>query len=832
MDFEKIHRSIDNGSKLRSVNLQHILSLCILFVLPVILFNSTIIGDKQFMGHDTIQWRAGAESIFEYQAEHDGQVPLWTTNMYGGMPSYTVYLIKSVPHLDNKVFDQLRIIWPAVPYWVLLSGSYFFFILMGFQPLIAALGAIFIGLTTYIPIIIGAGHNIKFISYSYIPWMFCGYWMITHTKNYGWGFILFAVACTLHFRAGHPQVTYYFIYVFIPLFLYEVWRYYKEEKLGSLGKITALLTGGVVLGILGAADQYLRLIEFTPHSIRGGSALAERATTEGLSLEYAFEWSQGLLETFTLIIPDLFGGNSGLYYWGEKPGTGGPHYFGAIAFLLFLIGIIRSSRKIKYIFLGTGFLALTFSWGYHFSLNEFWFNTLPGFDKFRTPEMWLIVTVFSFSVIAVFGFETIINLAKKGKEALKDLYLPMAIAIGLGLIFLFGISFIFPFESERERQEMAQQLAEQQNVSLDNPRIHEQINRVIVANFKSERRQFARNDTLRYMMLAGIGCLMITFYFHSKISKGHLILSLIFFAAIDILMVNSRYISDDALVDKNLELTEVIERQGSSGDKFIRDNKKSSDGYSYRTFPLSDYPFNNAIPSYFYPSLGGYSGAKLSLIQDVIDKGLYTGPLGINMAVLDMLNVKYISAREQLAYPNFQEVHTGDNYYVFENENVLPKTWFAENIIQVPDSRKAFEMIMPDKRFDPHTTAIVESSKDLNVHHDPEAEIEIISYSAESMAFNITRSRPGFMVLSEIYYPHGWTATLNGEEIPIYKTNYLLRGFEIPAGESTLELSFSPASQVLGSRISWAANIVQWFIGIGLVLGWRKKILAGEYNED
>ena len=803
-----------------SVKKQHILVLSVLFLLPVILFYSTILGDKQFMAHDIIQGRAGAESIFEYHAEHGGEKSLWATNMFGGMPAYTVYAFKSVPHIDNKVFVPLRMIWPAIPYWVLLAGGYYFFILMGFRPLISAIGVIFIGFTAYMPIIIGAGHNMKFLAFTYIPWMFCGYWLITRTDKMWWGFFLFSIACTLHFRASHPQVTYYFIFLFVALFLYDTWRLYKKENSAHPGKITALLAGAVTLGFLASAEQYLSMLEYLPYSIRGGSDIADTSTTGGLSMEYAFEWSQGILETFTLIIPDLYGGDSSLAYWGEKPGTSGPHYFGAIAFLLFLIGIFRNSRTIKYVFLGVGVLALTFSWGYHFFLNELWFWYLPGFDKFRTPEMWLIVTIFCFSVLAVFGLESILKFGNKGNTGFKKVMTPMAIAAGLGVIFLIGSNFILSFESDRERQQLEQQYSAQLNISPNHQIVQQNINRVINSERKPERLQLAQKDAIRYLILVGIASLMILFYFRSKISADHLILSLVLFAAVDMLTVGTRYINDRSLVDKNFDMTEVIESMASPADEFIRDNYKSPDGYPYRALPLSDHPFENAIPSYFYPTLGGYSGAKLSLIQDVIDEGLFTGPQGINMAVLDMLNVKYISARNQLPLQNLREVYAGNGYFVYENENVLPKAWFAEEILQVDSPSEAFKKILPEEGFDPRVTAVAEINREIEVEADHDAEIEVFSYSARNMIFKIRRSQPGFMVLSEIWYPPGWTAKLNGEEIPIHKTNYLLRGFEILPGESILELSFNPASHLWGTRISWAANITQWMIGLALLIGW------------
>jgi hypothetical protein len=802
---------------------QHILAIIILFILPVILFFPTVLGDQQFMGHDTIQWRAGAESIFEYRAEHDGEEPLWATNMFGGMPSYVVNNIKTVPHLDNKVFDQLRVIWPAIPYWVLLGGAYLFFILQGFRPLTAALGSIFISFTTYIPIIIGAGHNIKFIAYSFIPWMFCGYWLLTRSDKRLLGFFLFAVACTLNFRAGHPQVTYYFVYIFAALFIYDGWNYYKDQKIKDWGIVTALISGSVILALLGTAEQFWRLMEFSPHSIRGGSAIAESATSGGLSIEYAFTWSQGILETFTLIIPNLFGGDSSLAYWGEKPVTSGPHYFGAIAFLLFLIGIFRSKRSSKFLFLGIGTLILTFSWGFHFPLNEIWFRVLPGFDKFRTPEMWLMATVFSYSIIAIYGLETLFELVKDGKEGLKKLYAPMGTAIGIGVIFLAGANFILPFENEREHEQISYQIAMQSDLSPDNRQVQQRASQIIETQFKPERRDLARTDTMRYLLLIGVGCLMIAFYFQQKIGGGYLLLSLLFLTAADLLLAGNRYISEHALVDRDLELTQVIESQRSPADEYIRDHILSEEGYPYRVLPLDDNPFNNAVPSYFYPSIGGYTGAKLSLIQDVIDEGLFVGPRGVNLAMLDMLNVRFISAQRPLPLEEFQEVLSQNDYYVYENNHVLPKAWFADQVVLAESPREAFEMVLPGQGFDPSQTAIVESFENIEASEDPGAEIEILLYTARRMEFELRRSTPGFLVLSEIYYPPGWIARLNGEEIPIYKTNYLLRGFEIPVGEHHLELEFHPRSHIMGSRISWAANLIQWGIGIILLAGWLKR---------
>ncbi|MEX0995345.1 MAG: YfhO family protein, partial [Balneolaceae bacterium] len=222
----------------------------------------------------------------------------------------------------------------------------------------------------------------------------------------------------------------------------------------------------------------------------------------------------------------------------------------------------------------------------------------------------------------------------------------------------------------------------------------------------------------------------------------------------------------------------------------------------------------------------GYSGAKLSLIQDVIDEGLFAGPQGLNKNVLDMLNVKYISAQRSLPLSGFTEVYSENDHHVYENEDVLPKAWFVDRIVHAKSPREAFNQILPESNFNPRETATVESDRPLNrfENTDPESKVRVDTYQARRIVLSLDRNEPGFLVLSEIYYPKGWTATLNGEEIPIHKTNYLLRGFAIPAGEHTLELTFNPASHIWGSRISWAANSLQWFIGILLLfVSWKPQ---------
>ena len=445
-------------SKLSSKK-QHAVALAVLFILPLILYSAIFFGGKQFLGNDVLQWRAGSESVIEYVENNDGEHPNWASNMFSGMPSYVLHNPPSPYNIDSFFKWIGGNTHPLPFFWILLGGAYFFFVIQGVRPFSAALGSILIGFTTYLPIIIEAGHYSKFMAFSFIPWMFVGYYMVSRWDKKLLAFFVFALAMILELRANHPQVTYYFLYLLGIWWGYDTYQAYIKDNIRDWMQRTGIAFGAGLLAILCSIDIYWRMYEYAQYSIRGGSAL-DATQGSGLSLEYAFSWSQGVGELLTLIIPGLYGGASGEAYWGPKSFTSGPHYFGAIAFLLALIGLFKYRKKLKYMFFGVGSLTMLFSLGYHFPLlNEFMFNYVPYFNKFRTPEMWLIVTVFCFSVLAVYGVEALFDIAKSKKKSVNDLLLPLGIAIGLGAIFTLGSNALLSFEKEGEAQQYAQQLA-------------------------------------------------------------------------------------------------------------------------------------------------------------------------------------------------------------------------------------------------------------------------------------------------------------------------------------------------------------------------------------
>lgn len=815
---------------------RHIIALAVLMILPVILYNATILGGQRYLAHDALQWRAGAESLIEHR-QQEGEEPLWATHMFSGMPAYVISVQQAVPHLDDLVFGLFESIYPAAPYWVLLGGGYLLFILMGARPFTAALGSLFFAFTTYIPIIIGAGHNAKLLALAFVPWVLSGAWLILREKRWGWGLFTLAVAFTLHLRAGHPQVTYYFLYLLLFWWIYEGARAWKARGAltpGEWGKATGLIALGGALGLLGTLQKYWRLFEYSPYSIRGGSAL--EAGGGGLNLEYAFSWSQGVGELLTLIIPGLFGGSSAEAYWGPKSGTSGPHYMGALVFVLALFALFYYRKRIKYLFLGTGTLTALFSLGYHFpALNEFMFRNVPYFNKFRTPEMWLIVTVFCFSVLAVFGVKAIFDKARepKHRKSMRTLLIPLALPLALAVIFSAGSSSLLDFEKPGERQQMARQLAQQNNMSPDNQQVQLSVNRYINNQLKPQREQMAQSDSIRFLLLVLAAGVLIWAFYDQRVGKGWFLAGLIILGAYDMLSVGGRYLQEEAMAPESTDLEQAIQRQQRPIDRFLRNNVDSGEGWEYRVFPAGSNPFNNAIPSYFYPTIGGYTGAKLSYYQDMIDRALYSGPSGINMALLDVLNVKYLTVggQQQLSMPGFRLEYQGQDGRAYENTDVLPKAFFADSVITVDSPQRAMELIRGDSGVNLRTTAVVETDDPLSSAPDTAATVEVTSYGAREITLRAERSTDGLLVLSEIYYPPGWTATVDGREAPIYKTDYVLRGIPVPAGAHEIRLRFDPASYVWGSRLSWAGNILQWALGLFLLAGYLRERKAGRDDE-
>lgn len=785
---------------------QHLFCILVLAASAVVFFVPYHLDGRAFIGHDVVQWRAGHESIAQARAEY-GEEPLWASNMFGGMPATVISHARQFPSIDNAVLPLFRFMYPIAEYWILLIGAYALFVLLGFRPLPAVIGAVIVGFTTYIPIIVGAGHNTKFWSYAYLQWVMVGYVIVTRRPEWRWaGLAVFVLALSLHLRQSHPQVTYYFLYLFVAWWIFDMVRAYRRDAMRSMGVATAMLAGAVVLAALTVLQPYWAIMEYTPYSIRGASDVEAAG---GLDIDYAFVWSQGWAELLTLVIPNLFGGSE--LYWGPKPMTSGPHYFGAIAFLLFVIGLVRGRHPLKWLFFGVGVLAILFSLGKHFpALNAVFFDVIPGFNRFRTPEMWLMLTVVCFSVVSLVGLGWVVTSARRegGRPTLAGLYIPLGIALGFALLMIVATPTMFSFQKPGEREMLAQQVAAQAGVSPGDPRAVQAAEQYIQTELTPQRVAMASTDAIRFFVFVALGAGALLLAVTAKIPIAFGIMALVVLTMVDLMTVGGRYAAHN-LPPRGVEAEEMIQARERSIDRYMRENIRSEENWPYRVLPLADNPFNNAVPAYFYPSIGGYTGAKMGSFQDLIDRALFTGPAGINMPVLDMLNVRFISHVEPLPLPGWGQVHAGEQGVVMENTNVLPKAFFVDSLITVGRPIEALDFIA-EGAFDPAEVAVIETSDRLATSPDGSSRARVTTYRPRLIEIETERSVDGFLVLSEIYYPPGWAAEIDGEAIPIYKTNYVLRGVRVPAGSHTVRFTFDPASYTIGQPVSYAANIVMW----------------------
>jgi hypothetical protein len=802
---------------------KHLFCLGFLFILPIVLFYATVVGGQQYMGNDVIQWRAGAESLIEHQEQYD-EPAHWATNMFSGMPATTISHPPQISNLDNTLLKFLQFIYPAAEMWILLGGAYLMFILLGARPLSAVFGAIIIGLTTYLPIIIGAGHNAKFLVYIYVPWLYNGYFLLTRSKVNPWlAMFLFAWALTLHLRSYHPQVTYFFLFPLGTLFIYDLVKAIQSKEFKPFAIHTGWLVGAAVVAVLISIQLYWSTLEYSSFSMRGGSELAGN---EGLARDYAFAWSQGWGELLTLLIPGAYGGSE--LYWGPKSFTSGPHYFGALSLLFLIVGILKSTHKLKWVFLGPGIATLLFSLGENFgALNNVMFVYFPLFDKFRVPEMWLMISVFCFSVPAVFGLDWMLDKIREKKNS-AQWKKPLYIASGVALIaILIGFQFL-SFEKPGERQRIAEQIASQNEVPVDDPRVSQAVDRYLQNEMIPQREELARGDTLRFafFFFAGVGILFAVGMQKLSLSIGGMLFCVLL--AADFIRVDQRYMSERSLVSQDLDREQVLDRMEREIDRVLKDGVVNEEDWKYRVLPMLDNPFNNATPAYFYPSLGGYSGAKLGYYQDLIDEALFSGVYGVNKGVLNMLNVKYLSARGAFNIPGFEPVYQGEDGVVMENRDVLPKAWFVDRVERSEGQTDVLNQIAED--FNPSEVAFtVENVGDYP--SDADRTVSVSTYNANEIELQINAEESGFLVLSEIWYPKGWITTLNGEPIDMIRTNYVLRGFEIPSGEHILTMKMEPVWYETGKWLSRIGTVMLFLIlAVGLIQFRKEK--GGEISRQ
>lgn len=818
------------------------LAIIAIFVVICFAYFSPVMQGKAPAQSDVIQAKAMQKEIMEYKAK-DGKGPLWTNQMFGGMPAYQIW----VQYAYNGATYGIALITKTFPAPVgtvllLLVGAYFLFITLKINPWLAAAGAVAFAFTTYNFVLIATGHSNKALAIGFFAPIIAGI-LLTLRGKYWLGGSLTALFLALEIRANHVQMTYYLFLAILIFIGIELYQAYKNKTLPAFGKAIGFLGVAVVLAVMVNASLLWTTSEYAKETNRGKSNLTNVSAEKnaGMSKEYAYGWSQGVGESFTFLIPDLYGGatsvdqmvkpESHMYkalseitggdptqttqavqqlgqqfnlqqYWGEKPGTSGGYYFGAIVCFLFVFGLFIVKSRLKWWTLAVTVLFMLLSFGKNFPLvSDLFFNYFPLYNKFRAVESILAVVGLMVPILAFLALKEAQESKLDQKVLIKKLTLSAGITGGFALIVAIMPTLFFSFKTANH-----QQIVEVLTQSLQN---NAQLAHRIADAVVEDRIAIARADAIRSFLFIAIG-FAIVWAFLTKKMNAQLAFGLLALAVlIDMWQVDRRYLNN-----KNFESKSTLANyyQPRDVDNFIIADKDPN----FRVYDQSIETFQNASTSAFHKTIGGYHAAKLKRYDELIQNQFGKS---VNQDVLDMLNAKYFIT---------QDPQNG-SYKMQRNPTALGNAWVVKGVQFVKNSDEEMKAI---SSFDPKQEAIVDEQyvkliDTTRLGADPTAFIKMEHYHPDHIEYSSSAPRDIIAVFSEIYYDKGWNMYVDGVQKPYFRADYVLRAAQLPSGNHKVEFKFEPKSYYTGEKISLAGSILLLaFLGFGFYTDNKKKKAA------
>jgi hypothetical protein len=821
-----------------------------IILVATLIFCFPALQGKEMVSHDIVSWKYMSEESRKLSHEQNSYA-FWTNSQFGGLPSVSTYGNQSGNWFAKVQFEWIQEYIPRPLFSMLLAGVAFFILgcSLGISPWISLFGALAFEFSSYNPILTVAGHDTKLLTIGYCVSALAGF--VYMLRNRLWlGFAIYTVSMGFMWTSGHYQIIYYFLIVLAVIGAYVLLRKTKQMGVQKIGMIALLMVVGMVIGILPTAQQVLMVKDHTKKTMRGGNTdltlttkKGEYKKTSGLDIEYAFRWSQGIGETFSLLVPNVHGPMDHSFYeegetasklqelgldqriasqlptyWGDQPGISGSVYFGVLVIFLFIFGLFAIESEFKWWVFGLSFLFIFLSWGRHFSmLNDFLFNHLPMYNKFRTPSMALTIPQIFFPFLAMWALHAITREGANKERLLKAL--KTAGGLTLLLVLLGGIlsSFWQDFNGEAI-QEVKKQLTQ---AFSSNPSA---VNDLLSA-MRTDMKEAVFMDGLRGLLILLAGAGLIWFYLKGKLSSTIMVLVFLGLTTIELIVVDKRYFTEDIFMDKDDYQNEYFAPR-------TVDNQILADKELYfRVQDLSTNTYNDARPAFFHKTVGGYHPAKLQIYQELIDVQLSKQ----NSAVYNMLNTKYF------ILPGQQE---GQQPQVMPNPNRCGNAWFVNQIQSVKSADEemlalnAPSMFSNDTQavgnFNPKTTAIVREERlnGINTRSfsiDSTASIQLKTYGLNDLDFESNNAHAGFAVFSDIYYDGGWTCTIDDKQAPIIRTNYVLRGVQIPAGKHKIHFNFTPHNADLGRNLGRAGSVLLLLLfAFGLWKGRDEKEAAVE----
>ena len=763
------------------------------------LYFSPLFQGKSLPQSDITQWKFAHQEA-KQEVDENGVSPLWNSRMFGGMPGYQISGVRYSQPI-GKLAGLNKLPSPANRILFGLIGAFVMFLSFGLNARLAFVGSIVYAFSTYNIILLEAGHVTKANAIGLAPLVIGGVALLWRRK-YLLGAGLTGVGMSLQIWANHLQITYYLGLIMIAWFVVRFIMAVNDKSYKEFFKVALIAAVSAGLGIATNSVNLLLTQEYMKETIRGKTELTiapdlktKEDISSGLDRDYAFQWSQGVEDLPTFIIPNFAGGGSSTYfgtksetyealkkqgnpqarqiaeqyplaYWGSLPFTSGPEYYGAIVMFLFCMGFFLMKGKEKWVFLVLFVLSLFMSLGKNFGLlNNFLFDYLPLYNKFRSVNMSLVIAQI---VAPLFAFISLNELFKKHhkKEAVKNALLKAFYISGGFCVFILLTAGMYDPSSSND-----QQLGS------------------LVDAVKSDRIKLIRIDAFRSLVFISLAFGSFWFWLQGKIKDTAVFWLVALAAVIDIWSVDKRYLNNDNFVQ-----TQSYEQAFQPTEADLQILQDSS---NFRVFDGTVNAFNNARVCYFHRSVGGYHAAKLRRFQDVIEFHIMKN----NMRIMNMLNAKYI----------IQQAGENGPVVANPNPNALGNAWFVNEFKMV---NNADEEILALNDFNPATEAIVDKRYadqigDLTIQQDSNASIELTYFSPDTLRYRYRANTDQLAVFSEIYYNSGkgWQAYINGEKAEHFRCNYILRGMKLPAGEAEITFIFEPASYAMGTKIAGISSI-------------------------
>ena len=810
--------------------LPDVLAVLLFAVLAFAYFFPADIEGRILYRHDASAGRGAGQEGIEY-LQKTGERSRWTNALFGGMPTYQ--MAPSYHSTDNltQAINAYHLWLPENVWYVFayLLGFYILLRAFDFRQHLAALGSIIWAFSTYFLIIIAAGHIWKVWALAYLPPMIAGI-VLAYRGKYLWGFVVTAIFTAFEINANHVQMTYY--YLFIIFFLIIAWlvEAIREKQLMRFVKATGICLAAGILGVCMNLSNLYHTWQYGQESMRGKSELVKQntanQTSSGLERDYITQWSYGIGETWTLLVPNTKGGASvplsmnetamakadpnyaEIYnqigqYWGEQPGTSGPVYVGAFVLMLFILGLFIVKGPMKWALLAATILSILLSWGKNFmGFTDFFIDYVPMYAKFRTVASILVIAEFTIPLLAMLALKKFFDEPELIKPRMKYVLISFCLTGVVALLFsVMPSAFFDSFISTSEMQALKSLPAEHVGP--------------LMANLTEMRQAMFTGDALRsfYIILVGTG-IMLAFAF-GKLKKEYAIAIILVLCLVDLWTVNKRYLNDEMFVPKSER--EAPQQMTQADEQILHD--KSLD---YRVLNLASNTFNENETSYYHKSIGGYHAAKLRRYQEMIEQ--YISPemqqifgavseangdmTKINgdsiWPVLNMLNTKYMIFPLQ-----------GGQTVPLQNPYTYGNAWFVDKIQYAANANEEIDVIGKlNLRHEAVADAKFKTQLGEAVEQDSVSIVTIKAYEPNELTYEVNSGKGGVVVFSEVYYP-GWTATVDGQPAELGRVNYILRALNVKPGKHDVVLTFKPKSVNTTETIAYVSYIILILVVLG-----------------